>query len=408
MTKNNVNNVTIGPGHPRDAEEWNENYTYMMRKNEEHRYIDNTLQTISYAAEQVKLRVELLDIAYTMDEIDSLRQRMVVVAQLLEQHVVASGRQIFEYLAHQCVMPQALRLGPQTTYDLLMLCAAVARYPRSRYDSSVIRNVAEMVVWQLNVNKDIRDARAWDPNDDDYDSTCQRLEKTMVASEYTLRTEVIPSIRESLERIYDRSFFTEDPMDITPVYTISLTDGELRAVLSSLNYYQDNAPLPPEANEKVIDLTRWMVDMKNTAIDSYYDTPLYVSLYSESQYYGGPEEGGWYGQHTVLKDYIAVARSGWFLGQTEVTDPNVLDIDMRDNYDVIYNTVSRFYEMSCDPDVEGEHELPSKEDFLGKLGQTVYGWWISTKERHRGDEYFTIAVERKLGERQKGRKAHYE
>lgn len=406
MAKNNVNNVSIGPGHPRDAEEWNENYTYMMRKNEEYKYIDDTLQTISYAAEQVKLRVELLDIAYTMDEIDSLRQRMVVVAQRLEQHVGASGWQIFEYLAHQCVMQQVVRLGPQTTHDLLMLCAAVARYPRSRHDSSVIRDVAEMVVWQINVNKDIRDARAWDPSNNDYDSTCQRLEKIMVASEYALRTEVIPNIRESLERIYDRSFFTEDPMDVTPVYTISLTDGELRAVLSSLDYYQDNAPLPPEANEKVLDLTAWMSDMKDTAIDSYYDTPLYVSLYSESQYYGGPEEGGWYGQRTMLKDYIAVARSGWFLGQTEVTDPNVLDIDVRENYDVIYSTVKKFYEMSCD--LGPEDELPSKEDFLAKLGQSVYGWWISTKERHRGDEYFTVAVERKLGERQKGRKMRYE
>lgn len=53
--------------------------------------------------------------------------------------------------------------------------------------------------------------------------------------------------------------------------------------------------------------------MTNDILDAYLETIpdaepseiVYVSLYSNIPFYGGPEEGGWYGEDTVLIAYYA-------------------------------------------------------------------------------------------------------
>lgn len=84
------------------------------------------------------------------------------------------------------------------------------------------------------------------------------------------------------------------------LHSINKQIVELAHLKEYLITHSDGEP-PAEASSEAV-LAE--VDAKD---DNHVLHPLFVSVYSRHRYYGGPEEGGWYGTDVTLNSHYRVA-----------------------------------------------------------------------------------------------------
>jgi len=111
---------------------------------------------------------------------------------------------------------------------------------------------------------------------------------------------------------------------------------------------------------------------------------VYVSLYVNVPYYGGPEEGGWWGSDTFLVEYQEF--------QTQEEAEEVVDA-IKELAKELTTKAKRAFQERCRSEVEFLEERGLDDDFLPEVD---------------GDETYFVAVEEGVGSLARRGMRHYE